>query len=260
DSTFGWRFVNPKMKQLHGTDGMGETAENVVEQLSISREDQDTFAARSQQKAGVARDSGRLAKEIVPVSIPQRKKDPILFEHDEFIKPNTTPEILAKLRPAFRKDGSVTAGNASGLNDGAAALLVASQHAVDTYGLTPKVKILASAVSGIKPRVMGLGPVEATQTALTRAHLTLDDMHLIELNEAFAGQALGVTRTLGLSDDDHRLNPNGGAIAIGHPLGMTGARLLITASVELHERDLKYALCTLCVGVGQGMAVVLERI
>lgn len=261
DSTFGWRFVNPKMHELHGTDGMGMTAENVVELHNISREDQDKFAAWSQQKAGAARDSGRLAKEIVKIEIPQRKGGPIIFEHDEFMRPDTTAEILGKLRPAFRKDGSVTAGNASGLNDGAGALLIASSDAVEKYGFKPKAKIVASAVSGIEPRIMGLGPVEASQKALQRAGLSLDDMDIIELNEAFAGQSLGVTRTLGLADDDDRLNPNGGAIAIGHPLGMTGQRLLQTATIELHERtEAKYALCTLCVGVGQGFAVVLEMV
>jgi 3-oxoadipyl-CoA thiolase len=259
DSTFGWRFVNPKMHEMHGTDGMGMTAENVVEMHKISREDQDKFAAWSQQKAGAARDSGRLAKEIVKVEIPQRKGDPIVFEHDEFMRPDSTAEILGKLRPAFKKDGSVTAGNASGLNDGAGALLIASGSAVEKYGFKPKARIVASAVSGIEPRIMGLGPVEATQKALKRAGLSLDDMDIIELNEAFAGQSLGVTRKLGLKDNDSRLNPNGGAIAIGHPLGMTGQRLLQTATIELHENsDNKYALCTLCVGVGQGFAVVLE--
>ena len=244
DSTFGWRFVNPKMHEMHGTDGMGMTAENVVEMHKISREDQDKFAAWSQQKAGAARDSGRLAKEIVKVEIPQRKGDPIVFEHDEFMRPDSTAEILGKLRPAFKKDG---------------ALLIASGSAVEKYGFKPKARIVASAVSGIEPRIMGLGPVEATQKALKRAGLSLDDMDIIELNEAFAGQSLGVTRKLGLKDNDSRLNPNGGAIAIGHPLGMTGQRLLQTATIELHENsDSKYALCTLCVGVGQGFAVVLE--
>lgn len=261
DSTFGWRFINPKMEDMYGTDGMGMTAENVVEKYNISREDQDKFAAWSQQKAGAARDSGRLAKEIVPVEIPQRKGNPVIFEHDEFMRPETTVEILSELRPAFRKGGSVTAGNASGLNDGACALLIASENAVNEYNFKPKARIVASAVSGIEPRIMGLGPVEATQKVLKRAGLTLDDMNIIELNEAFAGQSLGVTRFLGLDDDDSRLNPNGGAIALGHPLGMSGARLLQTATVELHEKtNHRYALCTLCVGVGQGMAVILERV
>lgn len=260
DSTFGWRFINPKMEEMYGTDGMGTTAENVVEMHNISREDQDKFAAWSQQKAGKARDSGRLAKEIVPVEIPQRKRDPIIFEHDEFMRPDTTPEVLAKLSPAFKKDGSVTAGNASGLNDGAGALLVASDKALKDFGLKPKARIVAHAVSGIEPRIMGLGPVEAAQKVLKRAGMKLDDMDIIELNEAFAGQSLGVTRMLDMDDDDARLNPNGGAIALGHPLGMTGQRLLQTATVQLHEKDShKYALCMLCVGVGQGMAVVLEK-
>lgn len=261
DSTFGWRFVNPKMHDKYGTDGMGSTAENVVEMHQISREDQDKFAAWSQQKAGVARDSGRLAKEIVKVEIPQRKGDPLIFEHDEFMRPDTTADVLSKLRPAFKKDGSVTAGNASGLNDGAGALLIASDTAVEKYGFKPKARIVASAVSGIEPRIMGLGPVEATEKALKRAGLSLEDMDIIELNEAFAGQSLGVTRKLGLKDDDSRLNPNGGAIAIGHPLGMTGQRLIQTATIELHEKEnAKYALCTLCVGVGQGFAVILEKV
>ena len=261
DSTFGWRFVNPKMHEMYGTDGMGITAENVVETHKISRADQDKFAAWSQQKAGAARDSGRLAKEIIKVEIPQRKGDPIIFEHDEFMRPESTVEILSKLKPAFKKDGSVTAGNASGLNDGAGALLLASSTAVKKYGFKPKSRIVASAVSGIEPRIMGLGPVEATQKALKRAGLTLGDMDIIELNEAFAGQSLGVTRTLGIADDDSRLNPNGGAIAIGHPLGMTGQRLLQTATIELHEQEnSKYALCTLCIGVGQGFAVILEKV
>src|SRR5690554_2744025 len=261
DSTFGWRFVNPKMHELYGTDGMGVTAENVVDKHTISREDQDVFAAWSQQKAAKAQSSGRFAKEIIPVEIPQRKGEPLIFKDDEFIRPGTTAEILSKLRPAFRKDGSVTAGNASGLNDGAAALLIASDAAVKKYGLKPKTRIVSSAASGIEPRIMGLGPVEASLKALNRAGLTLADMDIIELNEAFAGQALGVTRTLGLADEDPRLNPNGGAIALGHPLGMTGARLLQTATIELHEKsEAKYALCTLCVGVGQGFAVVLEKV
>jgi 3-oxoadipyl-CoA thiolase len=261
DSTFGWRFINPKMENMYGTDGMGMTAENVVEMHKISREDQDKFAAWSQQKAGAARDSGRLAKEIVPVEIPRRKQDPYLFEHDEFMRPETTAEVLSKLRPAFKKNGTVTAGNASGLNDGAGALLIASDKAVNDFGLKPKARIVAHAVSGIEPRIMGLGPVEAAQKVLKRADMKLDDMDVIELNEAFAGQSLGVTRLLNMEDNDPRLNPNGGAIALGHPLGMTGQRLLQTATVELHEKGShKYALCMLCVGVGQGMAVILEKV
>ena len=260
DSTFGWRFINPKMKEMYGTDGMGMTAENVVEMYDISREDQDKFAAWSQQKAGAARDSGRLAKEIIAVEIPRRKQDPYLFEHDEFMRPETTAEVLAKLRPAFKKGGSVTAGNASGLNDGAGALLIASDKAVNEFSIKPKARIVAHAVSGIEPRIMGLGPVEAAQKVLKRAGMKLNEMDIIELNEAFAGQSLGVTRKLDMQDDDPRLNPNGGAIALGHPLGMTGQRLLQTATVELHEQEShKYALCMLCVGVGQGMAVILEK-
>ena len=261
DSTFGWRFINPKMKEMYGTDGMGDTAENVASRDKIGREDQDKFAAWSQAKTKAAQENGRLAKEIMPVSIPQRKGDPILFQQDEFPRHGTTAEILAGLRPAFKKDGTVTAGNASGLNDGAAALLVASEKAVEDYSLKPLAKIIGTAVSGIEPRIMGLGPVEATQKVMKRSGLSLDDMDVIELNEAFAAQSLGVTRGLGLKDDDPRLNPNGGAISIGHPLGMTGARLLLTASIELHEKDsYKYALCTLCVGVGQGMSVILEKV
>lgn len=259
DSSFGWRFINPKMEELYGTDGMGQTAENLVEKYGISREDQDAFAFASQMKATKARDNGRLAKEIVPVSIPQRKKDPIHFEHDEFIRSNTTTEILGKLRPAFKKDGSVTAGNSSGLNDGAAALLLSSGLTVDKYGLKPKAKILSSGVVGVEPRIMGIGPVGASELALKRAGLTLADMDVIELNEAFAAQSLACIRAMGLKDDDARINPNGGAIAIGHPLGMTGARILYSAALELELTGKKYALVTMCVGVGQGYAAVIEN-
>lgn len=261
DSSFGWRFINPKMEELYGTDGMGQTAENLVDLHKISREDQDRFAYHSQMKAAKAQSSGRLAKEILPVSIPQRKKDPVLFEHDEFIKPNTSLEILAKLRPAFRKEGgSVTAGNASGLNDGAAAILLASEDAATRNSLTPKARIVSSAIVGVEPRIMGIGPVEASNKALKRAGLTMDDMDIIELNEAFAAQSLACIRSWGLKDDDARINPNGGAIAIGHPLGMTGARLLQTTTLELHEQQKRYALVTLCIGVGQGYATILERV
>ena len=259
DSSFGWRFINPKMEELYGTDGMGMTAENLVEKYDISRKSQDEFAAWTQQKAGIAQKSGRLAKEIVPVEIPRRKQDPLLFKEDEFIKPDTTPEILAKLRPAFKKDGTVTAGNASGLNDGAAAMLVASGKAVEDYGLKPMARIVASGVAGVEPRIMGIGPVYASRIALKRAGLTLDAMNIIEINEAFAAQVLACTRTLGLEDDDPRINPNGGAIAIGHPLGMSGARILQTAAIELMEQQKQYALVTMCVGVGQGYAVILEN-
>ena len=260
DSSFGWRFVHPKMKELYGTDAMGETAENLVDKFGISREDQDKFAYWSQMKATAARDSGRLAEEIVPFEIPQPKKDPIIFKDDEFIKSSTTPEILAKLRPAFRKDGgTVTAGNASGLNDGAAALLVASDEGLKQHGLKPLARIVSSGVSGVEPRIMGIGPVEASAKALKKAGLTLDDMDIIELNEAFAAQSLACTREMGLADDDPRINPNGGAIAIGHPLGMTGARILLTAARELHHKNGKYALVTMCVGVGQGYATIIEK-
>lgn len=261
DSTFGWRFVNPKMDEQYGSEGMGETAENIVEQFGISREDQDTFAAWSQQKAARATESGRLAKEIMPVEIPQRKGDPVVFEKDEFIRPDTTVEVLSTLPAVFREGGTVTPGNASGLNDGSAAILVAGDSAIKDFDLQPKARIVASAVVGVEPRIMGMGPVDATPKALKRAGLSLDDMDVIELNEAFAAQSLAVLRALGIEDDDKRVNPNGGAIALGHPLGMTGARLLQTATVELQEREnAQYALCTLCVGVGQGMAVVLEKV
>lgn len=261
DSTFGWRFVNPKMDEQYGSEGMGETAENIVEQFGISREDQDTFAAWSQQKAARATKSGRLAKEIMPVEIPQRKGDPVVFEKDEFIRPDTTVEVLSTLPAVFREGGTVTPGNASGLNDGSAAILVAGDSAIKDFDLQPKARIVASAVVGVEPRIMGMGPMDATPKALKRAGLSLDDMDVIELNEAFAAQSLAVLRALGIEDDDKRVNPNGGAIALGHPLGMTGARLLQTATVELQEREnAQYALCTLCVGVGQGMAVVLEKV
>ncbi len=260
DSSFGWRFINPKMQELYGTEGMGETAENLVDKYHISREDQDAFAAWSQQKATAAQDSGRLAKEIVAVEIPQRKKDPIIFERDEFIKPGSTSDVLAKLRPAFRREsGTVTAGNSSGLNDGAAALLMASEQGIKDHQLKPMVRIVSSAVVGVEPRIMGIGPVEASKKALKRAGLTLEDMDVIELNEAFAAQSLACIRALNLDDRDERLNPNGGAIALGHPLGMTGARLMQTAAIELQLTQKRYALCTLCIGVGQGYAVILER-
>lgn len=259
DSSFGWRFINPKMEELYGTDGMGNTAENLVEKYNISREDQDKYAAWTQQKAGKAQESGRLAEEIVPVEIPQRKGDPILFKNDEFIKPKTTPEVLSKLRPAFKKDGSVTAGNSSGLNDGAAAMLIASGQAVKDQSLEPMARIVSSGVAGVEPRIMGIGPVYASEIALDRAGLTLDEMDIIEINEAFAAQVLACTRKMGIDDEDPRINPNGGAIAIGHPLGMSGARILQTAAIELHKQNKKFALVTMCVGVGQGYATILER-
>ena len=261
DSSFGWRFINPGLEKIYGVDGMGVTAENLVEKYGISREDQDKFAAWSQFKAAAARENGRLGKEIVSVEIPQRKKDSIFFSQDEFIRPGSTTEVLAKLRPAFKKEGgSVTAGNSSGLNDGAAALLLASEDGCKIHGLTPKARILSSAVVGVEPRLMGIGPVEATRKALKRAGLTLDDMDILEMNEAFSAQILSCSRALGLEDNDVRINPNGGAIAIGHPLGMTGARMLNTAAIELHEQNKKYALVTMCVGVGQGYAAVIEKV
>ena len=259
DSSFGWRFINPKMKELYGVDAMGETAENLAERDAIGRDDQDAFALWSQQKATIARDNGRFDKEIIPVTIPRRKGDPLVFGKDEFIKSESTSEALGRLKPAFRNGGTVTAGNASGLNDGAAALLIASEHGLKMHGLTPMTRIVASAVTGTEPRIMGIGPVEASRLALKRAGLTMNDIDLIELNEAFAAQALACTRQLGLDDRDSRLNVNGGAIALGHPLGMSGARLLQTASIELVHTQKRYALCTMCIGVGQGYAVILER-
>ncbi len=260
DSSFGWRFINPKMKELYGTDGMGQTAENLVELYNISREDQDMFAYNSQMKATKAQQSGRLAKEIISVSIPQRKKDPIEFSNDEFIKPNSSLEVLSKLRPAFKKEGgSVTAGNSSGLNDGSSAILVASEQGLKDHSLKPMARIVSSAVAGVEPRIMGIGPVKATEKALKRAGLTMKDIDIIELNEAFAAQSLACIRAWGLADDDPRINPNGGAIAIGHPLGMTGARLLQTAAIQLQETNKRYALVTMCVGVGQGYASIIEK-
>lgn len=259
DSSFGWRFVNPKMHEMYGTDGMGNTAENLVEKYNISREDQDKFAYWSQMKAAKAQENGRLAKEIVSVEIPQRKKDSIVFSKDEFIKPSTTLEVLGKLRPAFKKDGSVTAGNSSGLNDGAAATIIASDIAIKKYNLKPIARIVSSAVVGVEPRIMGIGPVEASNKALKKAGLTIDDMDVIELNEAFAAQSLACIREWGLADDDSRLNPNGGAIAIGHPLGVTGTRIAYSAALELQLQNKKYALITMCVGVGQGYAAVIEN-
>ena len=262
DSSFGWRFVNKKMKELYGVDGMGSTAENLAEMFSISRADQDKFAFASQMKAAAAQKSGRLAEEITPVEIPQRKAGPIVFSQDEFVKPNTTLEVLGKLRTAFKKQengGTVTAGNASGLNDGAAAMLVASEDGVKKHGLEPLARIVTSAVVGVEPRIMGIGPVGASQKALAKAGLKLSDMGIIELNEAFSAQSLACTRQLGLADDDPRVNPNGGAIAIGHPLGVSGTRILHTAALELHHKKERYALVTMCVGVGQGYATIIER-
>lgn len=260
DSSFGWRFINPAMEELYGVDSMGMTAENLVEKYGIERSAQDSFAAWSQQKAILAQAEGRFAQEIIPVSIPQRKKDPILFDQDEFIRPGTTVDTLAQLRPAFKKDGSVTAGNASGLNDGAAALLIASAQGVEKHGFTPLARIVGAAVAGVEPRIMGIGPVEASLKVLERTGLTLDQMDILELNEAFAAQVLACTRKLGLADNDPRINPNGGAIALGHPLGMSGARILHTAALELQRTGKRYALVTMCIGVGQGYATILERV
>lgn len=262
DTSLGWRFVNPKMKAAHGTDSMGETAENVAAQYGVTRADQDAFALRSQQKAAAARSGGRFEREIAPVEIAQKKGEPKRVSQDEFLRPDTTLETLAKLKPAFRTDGqgSVTAGNSSGLNDGSAALLVASEAAVKSHGLTARARIMASAAAGVEPRIMGMGPVPATRLALKRAGLTLDQMDVIELNEAFAAQGLACLRELGVADDDARVNPNGGAIALGHPLGMSGARLALTAMHELQARNARYALCTMCIGVGQGFAMILERL
>ncbi len=260
DSSFGWRFVNKKLDAMYGTEGMGSTAENLAEIYNISREDQDKFALNSQQKAAKAQAEGRFDLETVSVEIPQRKKDSIIFSKDEFIKANSSLEVLGKLRTAFKKDGTVTAGNASGLNDGAAAMLLASEDAVKKYNLKPTAKIVSSAVVGVEPRIMGIGPVKASEKALAKAGLTLDDMDIIELNEAFSAQSLACIREMGLKDDDARINPNGGAIALGHPLGVSGTRILQTAALELQKQNKRYALCTMCIGVGQGYATVIERV
>jgi acetyl-CoA C-acetyltransferase len=259
DTTIGWRFVNPKMEEMYGVDAMGETAENLAEERQISREDQDKFALWSQTKTKAAQDAGRLAPEIVPVTVPQRRGDPLVVEVDEHPR-ETSIESLAKLRPAFKKDGTVTAGNSSGVNDGAAALIVADEAAFKKQGLSALGRIVGAATAGVPPRIMGIGPVPATQKVLALTGLSIDDMDVIELNEAFAAQSLAVTRELGLDDDDDRINPNGGAIALGHPLGCSGARLATTAIYELERRGGRYALCTMCIGVGQGIAMVLERV
>ena len=260
DSSFGWRFVNKKLDAMYGTEGMGSTAENLAEMYNISREDQDKFALNSQQKAAKAQAEGRFDLETVSVEIPQRKKDSIIFSKDEFIKANSSLEVLGKLRTAFKKDGTVTAGNASGLNDGAAAMLLASEDAVKKFNLKPTAKIVSSAVVGVEPRIMGIGPVKASEKALAKAGLTLDDMDIIELNEAFSAQSLACIREMGLKDDDARINPNGGAIALGHPLGVSGTRIIQTAALELQKQNKRYALCTMCIGVGQGYATVIERV
>jgi len=261
DSSFGWRFVNPKMHEMYGTDVMGITAENLVEKYKISREDQDRFAFASQSKAATAQHNGRLAEEIVPVEISSHKGISTLFAKDEFIKASTTLEKLSQLKPAFKKEnGTVTAGNSSGINDGAASLFIASEMAVNKYKVKPLARIVSSAVIGVEPRIMGIGPVEATRIALKKAGLRLEDMDVIELNEAFAAQSIACLRELGLSDDDPRVNPNGGAISLGHPLGMSGARITFTAAMELQKLKKRFALATMCVGVGQGYAVIIERI
>lgn len=258
DSSFGWRFINPRMKELYGTEAMGETAENLAELYKISREDQDKFAFSSQQKAAAG--ASHLAEEITTIHIPRKKQDPLIFQNDEFAKPQTTVKALADLKPAFRAGGSVTAGNSSGLNDGAAALLLSSDFGVRQNNLTPIARIHSSAVVGVEPRIMGIGPVQASLNALKKAGLSLEDMDVIEINEAFAAQVLACTRKLGLQDDDPRINMNGGAIALGHPLGMSGARLILTAAKSLQRLNKRYALATMCIGVGQGYAVVLERV
>ncbi|PKQ44526.1 3-oxoadipyl-CoA thiolase [Confluentibacter flavum] len=259
DSSFGWRFVNPKLHELYGTDAMGITAENLAELFSISREDQDLFAYNSQMKATRAQKNGILAEEIISVEIPQRKGNSIIVDTDEFIRPSTTLETLAKLRTVFKKDGTVTAGNASGLNDGAAAMLVVSEEALKKYNLKPKARIVASAVVGVEPKIMGIGPVEATKKVLKKAGLKLSDMDVMEFNEAFSAQALACTRQLGLDDNDPRINPNGGAIAIGHPLGMSGTRIVQAATNQLIRSGGKYALATMCVGVGMGYSIIIEN-
>ncbi len=263
DSTFGWRFINPKMQALYGTDAMGETAENLADQFKISREDQDRFAFFSQQKSSVAQSNGRFAKEISALELPQKKGDlseKKFFEIDEFQKPNTTIDGLAKLKPAFRKDGTVTAGNSSGLNDGAAAILLASEKMCNYLTIKPLARIVSSGIAGVEPRIMGIGPVPASQIALKKAGLTLADMDIIELNEAFAAQSLACLRAWSLPDDDPRVNPNGGAIALGHPLGMSGTRILLSAAISLQEKNARFSLVTMCIGVGQGYAVIIERV
>ena len=259
DTTIGWRFVNKKMNSLHGTDSMPETAENVADDYGVNRADQDLFALRSQEKAAAAQANGNLAEEITSVVIPQRKGDDVIVSLDEHLRA-TTLEKLGALRPIVRPDGTVTAGNASGVNDGACALLLASEQAIKDYGLTPRARIVATAVAGVPPRIMGIGPAPASQKVLKLAGLTVDDLDIIELNEAFAAQGLAVTRELGIADDDPRVNPQGGAIALGHPLGMSGARLATTATYQLQRTGGKYALCTMCIGVGQGIAMIIERV
>ena len=260
DSSFGWRFINPLLDKLYGTDSMGTTAENLVSKYNISREDQDKFAYNSQMKASLSQKNGVFEQEIVKVVIPQRKKENIIFDKDEFIKPNTSIEVLSKLRAAFKKDGSVTAGNSSGLNDGAAAMLLSSDEGLKKFNLKPKARIISSAVVGVEPKIMGIGPVHASNKALNKANLSLDDMDVIEINEAFSAQALACMRELKLKDNDPRINPNGGAIALGHPLGMSGTRIIQSATNELIRKNKSYALITMCIGVGQGYATIIKKI
>jgi 3-oxoadipyl-CoA thiolase len=260
DTTMGWRFINPALKAMHGTHTMPETAENVADDYGVSREDQDAFALRSQQRAAAAQAAGHLAEEIAPVVIPRKKGDPLVVDSDEHLRPDTTAEALAKLKGVVRPDGTVTAGNASGINDGAGALLVASEKAIKEYGLTPRARIVATAAAGVAPRVMGIGPVPAVRKLLERTGLTLEQMDVIELNEAFAAQSLAVVRELGLPDDSPKVNPDGGAIALGHPLGASGARLVTAALRQLERGNGRYALCTMCIGVGQGIAMIIERV
>ncbi|ALH95336.1 3-oxoadipyl-CoA thiolase [Acinetobacter equi] len=260
DTTMGWRFINPELKALYGVETMPQTAENVAEQFNISRADQDLFAFNSQQKTATAQSNGFFSKEIIPVIIPQRKGEPIVINTDEHPRASTTLEGLNKLKPVVKAEGSVTAGNASGINDGAAALLIASDKAISQYGLKPRAKIIGATVVGVEPRIMGFGPAPAIKKLLTQTSLTLEQIDVIELNEAFAAQALAVTRDLGLADDDVRINPNGGAIALGHPLGASGARLVTTALNQLEKSGGKYALCSMCIGVGQGIALIIERV
>lgn len=259
DTTIGWRFVNPKMKSEHGIDSMPETAENVAVEFQINRADQDAFAYRSQMRAKNAQENGRLAKEIIPVEVPQRRGDPVMVDSDEHPRGDTSMEGLGKLPTPFRDDGTVTAGNASGVNDGACAMIIASEEAINKYGLNPLARIVGTATAGVPPRIMGFGPAPATHKLLSRLGIKMSEIDVIELNEAFAAQALAVTRDLGLPDDAEHVNPNGGAIALGHPLGASGGRLAMTAAFELAEREQRYALCTMCIGVGQGIATVLER-
>ena len=260
DTTIGWRFINPCMKATYGADSMAETGENVAEEFHISREDQDLFALRSQQRAAEAIRSGRLKQEILVVPIPQKSGEPFLFSEDEHPRPDTTLEALSKLKPVVKPHGTITAGNASGVNDGACALLLASGAAVKRHGLTPKVRVVAAAAAGVAPRIMGMGPVPATRKVLAKAGLSVGQMDVVELNEAFASQALAVLRELGIPDDATHVNPNGGAIALGHPLGASGARLVTTALYQLLRTNGRYALCTMCIGVGQGIALILERV